>query len=171
MKCTDIHLGCCCKIHTGQCGKCCSEPETFIATNEESFFLKMLSEIPFLPVAQFLLTCSHSRHVWSIALSPVFLTDGFDSIETIRKTSITLKSLEQRGIITLDYDLPMSNYNYSLFNESKAFKYFQEVVAEGRERPDFIFDTPAIKYGSLALTGFGQDILDFQNFTPSQLLF
>jgi hypothetical protein len=151
------HEGCC-KSHTGFCGGCHAAPEL---TAEEKDFLRLLAQAPFLPVCGFLLKSSRSAHFETVALEPVYLTDKRDSIETARKNAAILKRLAEYGAITLDYDIPLQNYDYSVFSESAAYQYFQDTVGEGRENPNFIFDTPALARGSLALTGLGQDLLDF----------
>jgi hypothetical protein len=153
------HTGCC-NSRTGKCGGFHAGNSMPDFTAEETAFLRLLSQAPFLPIGQFLLKSSRSDHLESVALAPVYLTDKRDSMESIHMNIKALKNLEQYGVITLDYDIPLENYDYTVFEESEAYRYFQDTVTESRNNPDFIFDTAALEFGSLALTGLGQDVLD-----------
>jgi hypothetical protein len=150
------HEGCC-KSQNGACGGCHATPEL---TAQEKDFLGLLSQAPFLPIGRFLLKSSRSDHLESVALAPVYLTEQQNSIEIVRENAVALKQLAEYGVITLDYDIPLEGFDYTIFKESAAYKYFQDAVQEGKADPDFIFDTAELELGSLALTGIGQDALD-----------
>jgi hypothetical protein len=150
----------CCKSQKGQCGGCYSAAPLPDFTEGETAFLRLLAQAPFLPVGRFLLKSGRSGQLASVALAPVFLTDGRDSMEIVRERGEVLKGLAEYGVITLDYHLPLKNYDYAVFTESDAYRAFQETVAEGRKQPGFLFDRGEIELGSLALTGFGQEALE-----------
>ena len=77
--------GCC-----GNCGGCGS---TLVLAVEELAMLRLLGQIPFLPVARS-----------AASVEPVYLEDGELSPE---QSSLALQSLAKRGLISIDYDQPL----------------------------------------------------------------
>ena len=77
--------GCC-----GNCGGCGS---TLVLSSEEIVMLRLLGQIPFLPVARS-----------ASAMTPVYLEEGELSPE---KASLALQCMEKRGLISIDYDQPL----------------------------------------------------------------
>lgn len=77
--------GCC-----GNCGGCGS---TLVLTEQEIAMLKLLGQIPFLPVAR-----------RADSMQPVFLEEGEIPCE---QAGNVLQSLEKRGLISIDYDQPL----------------------------------------------------------------
>ena len=150
--------GGCCK--SDSCGGCCCHHNQITLSEEEKQFLLLLAETPFLPVAKFLMKSSESEHIESVALAPVFLSNKNDSMETVKKTGQIIDRLAEHHIISLDYDIPLENCDYSDYEQSDIFAYLKETIAEGQSNPNFIFDTAALQLGSMALTGIGQDVLD-----------
>ena len=63
--------------------------------------LKVLSQIPFLPVA---------RKMGDDV--PVYLEDAEETAETY---SLILQCLEKRGLISIDYDKPLKGLNYEAY--------------------------------------------------------
>ncbi|MBE6957916.1 MAG: hypothetical protein E7447_02015 [Ruminococcaceae bacterium] len=105
--------GCC-----GNCGGCGS---TLVLNAEEIAMLRLLGQIPFLPVARS-----------ASSMDPVYLEEGELSPE---KSSLALRCLEKRGLISIDFDQPLKG------GYSKAY------------------DAYPIK-GSVALTILGQQAVD-----------
>lgn len=135
------------------CGKCCSggcHVSEVSITEDEKEFLLFFSQIPFLPLVRFKAPGS-SANTQLMNLAPVYMIDGSESRDTIKKTGQVLKSLENRGLITLDYDKPLINGDYSIYNESQLFR---QLCALATDR------SPAIEYGSIALTPLGIEVLD-----------
>ena len=62
--------------------------------------------------------------------------------------------------ISLDYDIPLGNCDYSRYVNSDVFSRLKETAAEGQTNPDFIFYVTAIQFGSMALTAVGQEVLE-----------
>ena len=122
-------------------------------------FLRQMAQTPFLPLGCFVLKSSHSNHLESVAFAPVYLTEKLEDMDTVRENAKALEQLEEYGIITLDYDIPLVNYDYEVFKKSAAFNYFKDTVEEGKKNPDFIFDIASIEFGSIALTSVGQAVL------------
>ena len=154
--------GCCQSVGGGKnsgCGGCCCHREVILSEDEKQF-LSLLAETPFLPVTKFLLKSTKSDHIESVALAPVYLTDKNDSMETIKNTGRIIERLAEHNAISIDYDIPLENYDYSDYEQSDVFAYLKEMVAEGQNNSNFIFDTAGLQFGSVALTGIGQDALD-----------
>ena len=88
-----------CSGNCGNCGGCARE----LTLNEgELRLLDTLSEIPFLPVA---------REMGD--LTPVYLEDDVYSRE---EYSLILQCLEKKGLISLDYDKPLKNFDDSAYS-------------------------------------------------------
>ena len=85
-----------CSGNCGSCGGCARE---LTLTEGELRLLDTLSEIPFLPVA---------REMGD--LTPVYLEDDRYSRE---EYSLILQCLEKKGLISLDYDKPLKNFDDS----------------------------------------------------------
>ena len=77
--------GCC-----GNCGGCGS---TLVLTPEEITILRLLGQIPFLPVARS-----------AASMEPVYLEEGELSPE---EGSRALQRMEKRGLISIDFDQPL----------------------------------------------------------------
>lgn len=115
-----------------------------------------LHERRFLPVASFSLGKTGQDGVLAVALAPVYIGDPADTMERVRELAEALKGLEDGGLITLDYDLPLGGYAYAEYRESALYAYFVQTVREGAKRPDAILDTPILELGSMALTDEGE---------------
>jgi len=159
------HQGCCChgsgdeNQESGHgCGGCnCGHRQTEIQIVEEEIeILNQLAQTPYLPLASFVLKSTKSAHLESVALAPVYLNDRADSMETVKKTAAILKSLENKGLITLDYEEPLENGNYTDYADSPLYAYFKETVAQAKGQEEFLFDIPSLELGSIALTYLGQ---------------
>ena len=77
--------GCC-----GNCGGCGS---TLVLTEEEIAMLRVLGQIPFLPVARS-----------AASMEPIYLEDG---PLTSEQSSLALQCLAKRGLISIDFDQPL----------------------------------------------------------------
>ena len=86
--------GSCC----GSCGSCGGAMEL---TAGEVKMLLRLGQIPFLPVAR-----KMSDDI------PVFLED---TEETADNYSLILQCLEKRGLISIDYDMPLAGFDPSAY--------------------------------------------------------
>lgn len=120
-------------------------------TAEESALFSMIEQYGCLPVAQFVLRNSKEESLYAIALAPVAIDDLSDSMEKVKHTGQILLSLEHKGLITLDYDIPITGYDYDGYRNSELFKYFECTVEENYGKPGFLFDTADIETGSMAI--------------------
>lgn len=157
--------GCCCKSRSGEdateehsCSKggCCHQKAELFISDEEAEFLMQLAQTPFLPLARFLLKSSKSEHLESVALAPVYINNKCDSMECVKIRSAVLESLASQGLITLDYNEPLTNGNYQDYLESELYIYFIQTVEQGKGKEGFLFDIPDIEVGSIALTALGR---------------
>lgn len=74
----------------GCCGKCGGCGSTLVLAAEEITMLRLLGQIPFLPVARS-----------ASSMEPVYLEEGELSPE---KSSLALQCLAKRGLISIDFD-------------------------------------------------------------------
>ena len=88
------NCGSCC----GNCGGCGGAME--LSGGEIRMLLK-LAQIPFLPVAR-----KMSDDI------PVYLEDTEETAETY---SLILQCLEKRGLISIDYDMPLAGFDASAY--------------------------------------------------------
>lgn len=108
---------------TGDCGHCsgCCGGGSLSLTEPEVRMLQQLGQIPFLPVA---------RRADSEV--PVYLEEDAEDRE---QTSLVLQCLEKKGLISLDYDCPLSGASYCGYTGFPV-------------------------HGSMALTARGQQVLE-----------
>lgn len=107
-----------CENCGGGCGGCGRE---LLLAEAELALLRRLGETPFLPAAAAL-----------DRASPVYLEDRERPLE---EYAAALLGLSAKGLIRLDYDIPLKNFDYALYR-----------------------DYPL--HGSMALTGYGQEVLE-----------
>lgn len=118
MACGMYGCGACCG---GACGGC---DGTLALTELQIQLLRRFGEIPFLPVAR----AQDSE-------TPVFLEEENGSLEEIGNA---LLGLARQGLISLDYRIPLSNFDYPGYGVYPI-------------------------RGSMALTARGQDVLDLMD--------
>ena len=106
---------------SGNCGNCGGCGKSLTLSQPELDLLQELGQIPFLPVA---------RKVSD--MTPVYLEDTRYDGETY---SLVLQCLEKKGLIRIDYDMPLSGASMQRYGEYPV-------------------------HGSFALTERGQQVLD-----------
>ena len=107
--------GCC-----GNCGGCGS---TLVLTAEEITMLRLLGQIPFLPVAR-----------GASSVDPVYLEDGELTPE---QSSQALQRMEKRGLISVDFDQPLKG-GYSLAYDAYPFKGSIALTILGQQALDLL---------------------------------
>ena len=85
----------------GNCSGCSGCARELTMTVQEIDFLKELGAVAFLPVA---------RNMGD--LTPVYLEDEKFTVE---EYSLILQCLEKKGLISLDYDKPLKNFDDSAY--------------------------------------------------------
>jgi len=83
----------------GNCGACSGCARELVLTKQEIDFLNILGQYAFLPVAR---TMGD--------LTPVYLEDG-----DREEMSLLLQCLEKKGLISLDYDKPLRQFDESAY--------------------------------------------------------
>lgn len=126
--------------------------------------MEKLGQTPYLPLAEFFLTSSKEEELSNTVLAPVYLETGEESLQEIRALGKVLKSLEEKDLITLDYDQPLKHYDPALFLDSEAFRMLEETVEQGQELTGALFDTANLGIGSISLTHLGQVVVDQLDF-------
>lgn len=86
-----------CKNCSGNCGSCGGCAKVLELTQEEIDFLRELAQFAFLPIAR-----------RADDMVPVYLEDDRYSPETY---SLILQVLEQKRLVSLDYDKPLKNFD------------------------------------------------------------
>lgn len=108
------HCGSCC------CGSCQGCLTDIVLTEDEVTVLGKFAQIPFLPVAS-------DGNGDSVYLE--------NDLYTNAPCAVVFSVLQQKHLISIDYDIPLSNYDYQLYRD---YRY----------------------HGSMALTSFGQYVID-----------
>lgn len=125
----------------------------------ENNVLMALTERGALPVARFALTSSKNAEAYAVAMEPVYIASPSDSMDVIREYGALFAGMEDKGLIDLDYDVPLPGYPYFEYKGSDAWKRFVEAAAEAKAR-GFTFDTPNLELGGIALTSLGHEVID-----------
>lgn len=113
----------------------------------------------FLPIARFALRSSRDGDAYAVALEPVYISDAAQDMDTVKANGELFASLEDLGLITLDYDIRLTGYTYQEYEQSSLYAYFVETVKEASQKPEFLLDIPVLELGSMALTGEGGKVL------------
>lgn len=109
----------------GACDSCGGCAKTLSVTREELAFLRLLGQIPFLPVGRTMADPT-----------PIYLEEGEEKREFY---GLLLQCLEKKGLISLDFDLPLKRC---------AHDWYQALPIRG----------------SMALTGRGQRVLELTEY-------
>ncbi len=136
--------------HAGNCCKKHKKASVSELTTQQQQFLQDLTKHRFLPVTQFVIKSSKQSSFECVALAPVYILGEAHTIDEIKQTGKQLKELEDMGYITLDYDIPIKNFNYDVYYNSDAFKFFKDTVDEGKDKQGYLGDMAIIQTGSIA---------------------
>lgn len=154
----DEHCGCGCG-HNHQQQSHNEAPSAPVPVSEhQKDFLHQLGHRHCLPVARFSVEDSREKDFVATALAPVFIRSVTDDMAAVKEAGAFLQTLETMGLITLDYDIPLTGYAYEEYKASSLYAYFCDTVAEGAGKPGFLGDTPMLELGSMALTESGEKI-------------
>lgn len=124
----------------------------------ELAILKTVEAVGCLPVARFIATRSDEEEVVIDCLSPVYLYETTDTMEEVKSIGAVLRGLEEKGLMSLDYDRPIRDFDYSLYTGSELYAYFERTIAEAKGRDGFLCDTAEIELGSMAVTELGAQV-------------
>lgn len=85
----------------GNCENCIGCAKELLLTQGEVDLLTTLGQIPFLPIAR-----------RSDDMVPVYLEDAQ---HTPDQCSLFLQALEQKGLVSLDYDIPLKGFDMTAY--------------------------------------------------------
>ncbi|MCO5387455.1 MAG: hypothetical protein NHB14_18715 [Desulfosporosinus sp.] len=149
----------CCHNHSSDSEKDCAHShDPLTITNEEMGVLMDLVQCSYLPVSRFVMSSSKEEEARFVSLAPVYINAFDDSMETVKEIGTVLSELEKKRLISLDDDIPLEDYDYTLHSNSVLFAYFTETVNEGKKNPSFLCDSAEIELGSIALTELGEKV-------------
>jgi hypothetical protein len=151
------HPGCTCG-HPHEPIHVSDRAQNMVLTGREEAILRTIGGACCLPVARLIATKSDEEEVVIDCLSPVYLYDVGDTMEEVKEIGALLKGLEEKELLTLDYDRPIEGYDYALYTQSDLYAYFVRTIQEARGREGFLCDTPEIELGSMALTELGGQV-------------
>ncbi len=151
------HPGCSCGHHHPPVAVS-ERAAAMVLTGREEAILKTIQGVGCLPVARLIATKSDEDEVVIDCLSPVYLYEVGDTLEEVKEIGALLKGLEEKELLTLDYDRPIAGYDYALYTQSDLYAYFVRTVEEAGGREGFLCDTPQIELGSMALTELGEQV-------------
>ena len=146
-----------CESCTHDCGSCgkqgagCGGCGSSELNREERAILLELAQTPFLPLVQFVRRESYFAPLEPLEPSPVYLRTGEEDTAEIELISLALRRLASRGYLTLDYDIPLSGYDYVLYQTSALCRRLAQM------NPGYTLLT---KRGSMALAAAGQNAAD-----------
>jgi hypothetical protein len=137
-----------------RCGGCGKQPNTPL-THKERQLLELLAENAFLPVARFLLRSRENPEMAFVMSAPVYLHTKEDTASEMKETGRALLSLQKRRLITIDYDIPLSGFDYQSWESSDLYQQFTASASTQETEP-------VLEGGSIALTLQGQETIDFE---------
>ena len=118
-----------------------------LSQNETNFLHELLRR-KHLPIASFITKSSTNGHFELAALKPVFIRSLGDTMDEVKEAGGFLELLENKGLITLDYDIPLDGYSYDEYKNCDLFSFYCNTVKESGQS----FDLPTLECGSMALT-------------------
>ena len=133
--------------------------EKLSLTNSQISVLVELQHCNYLPVCRFMMSSSVEEEALFVALAPVYLTKADETMEEVKQMGTIFAKLAELGLISLDYEIPLSGYDYTLYTDSAIYKHFQQTVEEGKKQENFLCDTAEIELGSMALTELGERVV------------
>ena len=152
---------CCNHSHTSNLEiDCTNSLESLTINSKEISLLREFGLYIYLPVSRFIMSSSVEKEAWTVSLAPVYINAIDDSMDTVKEIGAVLTALEKKGVISLDYDIPLQDYDYIQHTKSTLFSFFKETVNEGKKNPSFLFDIAEIELGSIALTEFGKSVAE-----------
>ncbi len=155
------HGACCGHQHSEKdCNEGCCQEHQIILTEQEGKFLLDMAATPFLPVVRFVMQISTSHHNQSVALAPVYLTEKNETMAQVKETAEIIANLAQYGLLDIDYDIPLQNFDYAVFEQSVIFAYFLQTIEDGKAQQHFIYDMGIMEQGSISVTALGQEAID-----------
>lgn len=134
-------------------------PQEGSITDAQADVLLAIHQRGYLPITRFALRSSRDGDAYAVALEPVYIADPKEDMDTVKANGALFASLDDLGLITLDYDLRLTGYAYQEYEQSSLYAYFVETVKEASQKPGFVLDIPILELGSVAITDEGREAL------------
>ena len=132
---------------------CIHHTSSPVISQEEKQLLKEISGANRYPVCRFELRSSREEELISTALDAVHLERQDEEMEPVKARAQLLKSLEEKGLLVLYYDLKSYvKKDYQPYHDSDLFHLLEQLVAEGSQREGYLFDYAFVKKGMAVLT-------------------
>lgn len=126
-------------------------------TEQEKKILEQIKQTRRYPVCRFELRSSKEEDLVSTALDSVHLTDEHESMESVKTRAALLKSLEEKGLIVINYSLKtFIKGDYLCYHHSDIYHELEQLVQEGGKREGYLFDYSFVKKGQAVLTVKGE---------------
>jgi len=148
-----------CHGYGGGCNSCPSCHSIELTEGERSF-LSELAQVPFLPLACFLMASTKPAYTETVALSPVYLLHENETLARVKETRLILLALQAKGLVSLDYHQPLQGCGYEVYQNSNLYRGFAAMVRAGIQKDGLLFDLPELELGSVALTALGQQAVE-----------
>ena len=111
------------------------------------------------PIGRFELHSSKEDSLVSTALNHVVIESLDDPMEQVKTIGAALASLEEKGLIQLDYDLKIRVVSdYDAIANSDVFAQFCQMVEDAQQRPGFLFDRAELCKGMAKITVKGERV-------------
>ncbi len=139
--------GSCAGCGTSTHQSCCGSSAPIVLTEGEGALLRRLAAVLYLPMGQFILLPKWAEPEEGMPiLSPVLLDTASDSLEVVADRAELLVALANQGLLTLDFDLPLQNYDYGIYYRAELFREFTQRFASAPQ------GRPVLRRGSIAIT-------------------
>jgi hypothetical protein len=135
-------------------GGCACPRREIVITEGERDFLLLLGQLAFLPLARIMAINEQTGQPEPVEPVPFYLSARDDALAAVQEAGTSLLALEEKRLVTLDYDKPLVNGDYSIFESSGVY---QDALRTHGQRG---YGPPSLEYGSAALTTLGQSALD-----------
>lgn len=110
-----------------------------------------------LALVRFVLRSSKESSLISTALNHVWMDRPEATMDEVKAFSAALEACEQAGLVRIRYGLPVTlQADYAVFQQSRLYADFCDMVSAGSQRPGFLFDIPYMKRGAAVLTSAGR---------------
>lgn len=111
------------------------------------------------PIGRFELHSTKDDSLVSTALDHVVIESPDDSMEQVKIIGAALASLEEKGLVLLDYDLKVRVVSdYDAIANSDLFARFCQMAEDAQLHPEFLFDRAELAKGMARITLKGERV-------------
>ncbi len=111
------------------------------------------------PIGRFELHSTKEDSLVSTALNHVVIESPDDSMEQVKAIGSALASLEEKGLVFLDYDLRVRVVSdYDAIANSDLFAQFCQLAEDAQLHPEFLFDRAELCKGLAKITLKGERV-------------